>query len=93
MEMSPKGHLGSGARGVWTHRRHAAPGMRYTVSQHNIGHQPETTLGILERKLLTVRIDTPPAFSSCIRVTMSSICSRGGEGGACESVQRMRTGK
>lgn len=50
------------------------------ASRHNTyGHQPETTLGILERKLLTVRMDTPPAFSSCIRVTMSSIC--GGEEG------------
>lgn len=49
--------------------------------RNTYGHQPETTLGILERKLLTVRMDTPPAFSSCIRVTMSSIC--GGEEGEC----------
>lgn len=41
-------------------------------------HSPDTTLGILERKLLTVRMETPPAFSSCIRVTMSSICGKPG---------------
>lgn len=34
---------------------------------------PVTTLGIFVRKLFTVRIGTPPVFSSCIRVMISSI--------------------
>lgn len=39
---------------------------------------PEKTLGILVRKLLTVRIGMP-FFSSCIRAITSSICATGGE--------------
>lgn len=36
---------------------------------------PVTTLGIFDRKLLTVRIGTPPTLSSCILVIISSICN------------------
>lgn len=38
-------------------------------------HLPEKTLGILERKLLTVRIGIP-FFSSCMRAMTSSICNK-----------------